>query len=44
MKVLEALEKQIKKQKTVALLMQHKAQLTEQLDQVNRKLHKIIQK
>jgi hypothetical protein len=44
MKVLEALEKELKRQKAVALLMQHKAQLIEQLNEVNKKLRKINQK
>jgi hypothetical protein len=44
MKVLKALEKELKRQKAVALLMQHKAQLIEQLDEVNKRLRKINQK
>jgi hypothetical protein len=44
MKVLEALEKEIKRQKAVAMLMQYKAQLTEQINEVNKKLRKFNQK
>ena len=44
MRVLEAFEKEIKRQKAVAILMQHKAQLTEQINEVNKKLRKFNQK
>jgi hypothetical protein len=44
MKVLEALEKELKRQKAVAMLMQQKAQLTAQIEEVNRKLRKFNQR
>ena len=44
MKVLEALEKEIKRQKAVALLMQHKAELIAQIEEVNKRLRKFNQR
>lgn len=44
MKVLEALEKELKRQKAVAMLMQQKAQLIAQIEEVNRKLRKFNQR
>lgn len=44
MKVLEAFEKEIKRQKAVALLMERKAQLTYQIEEVNKKLRKFNQR
>jgi hypothetical protein len=44
MKVLEAFEKELKRQKAVAILMQHKAQLTAQIEEVNKRLRKFNQR
>jgi hypothetical protein len=44
MKVLEAFEKELKRQKAVAMLMQQKAQLIAQIEEVNKKLRKFNQR
>jgi hypothetical protein len=44
MKVLEAFEKEIKRQKAVAMLMQQKAQLIAQIEEVNKRLRKFNQR
>jgi hypothetical protein len=44
MKILEAFEKEIKRQKAVAMLMQQKAQLIAQIEEVNKRLRKFNQR
>jgi len=44
MRVLEAFQKEIKRQKAVAMLMQRKEELIAQINEVNKKLRKFNQR